>query len=257
MKTVEECVVMAMDGTEAELFPYLPYILQDLWEIGADPETVIHLIEKHANRYTELKVLDLGCGKGAVSVKLAAALGCQCHGIDAIPEFIGHARQKALEYGVQHLCTFETGDIRAKIHEWSGYDIIILGAIGPVFGNYFTTLTKLSPCINERGFIIIDDGYVEDNSNFIHPLIMKQSVIFDQVKSAGMQLIDEIIISKNEIIESDDLIFNLLEKRCLELIRRHPQKSELFKRYIKNQEIENEVLANRVICSTMVVQPVS
>lgn len=41
MKTIEESVVTAMDGPDKELFPFIPYILQDLWEIGADPEVIL------------------------------------------------------------------------------------------------------------------------------------------------------------------------------------------------------------------------
>jgi hypothetical protein len=46
MKTIEESIVIAMDGSDKELFPFLPIILQDLWEIGADPEAIIKLIRK-------------------------------------------------------------------------------------------------------------------------------------------------------------------------------------------------------------------
>ena len=66
MKSLEESVVIAMDGSDPELFPFLPYIMQDLWEIGSDPETIIRLIRKHADKPAGMKVLDLGCGKGAV-----------------------------------------------------------------------------------------------------------------------------------------------------------------------------------------------
>ncbi len=45
MKTIEESVVIAMDGAESNLFPYLPYILRDLWEIGSSPEVIIELIQ--------------------------------------------------------------------------------------------------------------------------------------------------------------------------------------------------------------------
>ena len=133
MKTIEESVVIAMDCSDKELFPFFPYILQDLWEFGADPEAIIKLIGKHFKHYTGLKLLDLGCGKGAVSVKASKALGCSCHGIDAIPEFIDFAKQKVNEFNVCSLCTFETGDIREKVNNLSGYDIVVLGAIGPVF----------------------------------------------------------------------------------------------------------------------------
>ena len=66
--TVEESVVMAMDGTSSNLFPFLPYIFQDLWEIGTSPEIVLTLVKKHTTDYSNLKVLDLGCGKGAVLI---------------------------------------------------------------------------------------------------------------------------------------------------------------------------------------------
>jgi hypothetical protein len=63
MKSIEESVVIAMDGTDKELFPYLPYILQDIWEIRADPEIVIRLIERHIINHDRLKIPDLGCEK--------------------------------------------------------------------------------------------------------------------------------------------------------------------------------------------------
>jgi hypothetical protein len=36
MKSLEESVKAAMDVTDKELLPYLPYILQDFWEMGSD-----------------------------------------------------------------------------------------------------------------------------------------------------------------------------------------------------------------------------
>jgi ubiquinone/menaquinone biosynthesis C-methylase UbiE len=253
MKTIEESVVTAMDGSDNELFPYLPYILQDLWEIGADPDAIIRLISKHFADCADLKVLDLGCGKGAVSVKVSKSLGCKCHGIDAIPEFIDYAQQKALEFKVEHLCAFEIGDIREKVKNLSGYDIVILGAIGPVFGDYYTTLTTLSRCINKNGIFIIDDGYIENNCDFSHPLIQKQNTILQQIDSAGMQITEDEIFQQAFIKDSDDYIFDNLKKRCNELIDKYPDKKELFLNYIKKQEEENDVLENKVICSTMVI----
>jgi hypothetical protein len=235
MKTIEECVVTAMDGSDKELFPYLPYILQDLWEIGADPDAIIKLINKYFTNYADLEVLDLG------------------YGIDAIPEFIVFAKQKALEFKVEHLCTFETGDIREKVKELSGYDILILGAIGPVFGDYYTTLTTLSRCINKNGIFIIDDGYIENNSNYSHSLIQKQNTLLQQIDSAGMQLIENDIIKQDNIKDSDDFIFGNLKKRCDELIVKYPDKKKLFINYIQKQVEENDVLENKVICSTIVI----
>ena len=254
MKTIEESVVTSMDGSDKELFPFLPYILQDLWEIGADPEAIIRLIGRYFNNHAGLKILDLGCGKGAVSVKVSKALGCRCYGIDAIPEFIEHAGQKADEFNVSHLCTFQTGDIREITKERTGYDVVILGAIGPVFGDYYTTLTILGKCINKNGIFIIDDGYIDDNSNFCHPLMLKKSSILQQIEEAGMELVESNISDSEDIKDSDEQIFESLKKRCHELIEKHPDKRTLFLDYIQKQKIENDVLENKIIGATMVIK---
>ncbi len=254
MKSIEECAVMAMDGSDKELFPFLPYILQDIWEIGADPDTIINIIRKHYKHYADINILDLGCGKGAVSVKLSATLGCSCHGIDAIPEFIAYANQKANEYKVAHLCNFETGDIRERIQHLSGYDSIILGAIGPVFGDYYATLTRLADCLNDQGIIIIDDAYIEDNSDFSHPLIYKQNTILQHIDQSGMELVDIQSFDKEQIRVADDFIYHHLKNRCDELIQKHPDKKHLFENYVKKQEFEIDVLMNKVIATTMVIR---
>jgi len=254
MKTIEECVVTAMDGSDKELFPFLPYILQDLWEIGADPDTIIKLIGKHCGNRIGINVLDMGCGKGAVSVRVSKSFGCRCHGIDAIPEFIEYARRKAREFSVEHLCTFETDDIREKVKYLSGYDVVILGAIGPVFGDYFSTLTALSGCINDNGIFVIDDGYIDDDSDYRHPLIFRKSTLLRQIADAGMDLVENETMDRDDIKDSNDYIFEHLKKRCCELIETYPGKRNIFLDYIRKQEIENDVLENKVTGATMVIK---
>lgn len=254
MKSIEESVVIAMDGSDKELFPFLPYILQDIWEIGADPDAILKLIRKYCNNLTELKVLDLGCGKGAVSVKVSQKLGCTCYGIDAIPEFVEFAQQKATEHKVNHLCIFEMGDIREKVKELSGYDVVILGAIGSIFGDYFATLSTLAKCLKENGIFIIDDAYINDNSDFSHPLMFKKSDIGQQIEKAGMKLVENDIMDRADIVDSDDYIFDNLKKRCHELIEKYQNKRNLFLDYIRKQEFENDVLENKVIGTTLVIK---
>ncbi len=254
MNSVEECVVIAMDGSDAELFPFLPYILQDIWEIGSDPEAIIKIIGRHFNSYDNLKILDLGCGKGAVSIKVAQQFNCKCYGIDAIPEFVVYAQKKSIEYNVGHLCEFVVGDMREIIKDFKAYDIIILGAIGPVFGNYYSTLATLSKHLNDTGLFIIDDGYIENNSDYTHPLMLKKLDLLNQISSAGMILIEDDIIESKNIKDSDDRVFDNLKIRCMELIEKYPEKKDLFENYLKNQEKENDVLENKVVCTTMVIK---
>ena len=245
--TLEESIATAMDSTDAAIVPFLPYILQDFWEMGTSSEIVIDFVVQ-TGRAPSLQVLDLGCGKGAVSVKLAATLKCECYGIDGIPEFIDIAKEKAIEYGVDTFCRFEVGDIREKIRELGKFDVIILGAVGQVFGNFYTTLTTLSEHLSPEGIIIIDDAYIDDASTFQHPSILPRRELLQQIEQAGMELIDE----KTNSVADSAKEFGNLQKRCRELMAKHPEKAYLFEDYVKNQATEYDVLENKVICSTMV-----
>lgn len=249
--SLEESVIRAMDGTDTDLVPYLPYILQDSWEIGTDAETIIGMITRTFPETNTLQVLDLGCGKGAISVQLAKALKCQCHGIDAIPAFIDEARSKALEHGVAQLCRFETGDIRQEIKRMPQYDVILLGAIGPVLGNYFQTLTALKDCLRPGGAIIIDDGYIEDHHDFSHPLVLKRSEMLNQIREAGMTLVEENLFEADKVAANNDPLMDSLILRCKELAIKHPTKKELFLNYIKQQIEESRILEEEVVCSVM------
>ena len=254
MKSLEESAVVALDGTDKALFPYLPYILQDLWEIGSDPDVIIEAVRKHKVKASALQLLDLGCGKGAVSIRVAEALGCRCFGIDAIKEFIREAEQKASEHRVDELCTFAVGDIRKMIDSAARYDIIVLGSIGPVFGDYFSTLTRTAKVLGNDGIIILDDGYIPSDSEYTHPHILRRDAVLKQIGDAGMCLIDEIIIQQEDIKSSDGYIFGKIENRCNELIHNHTGKRHLFESYILKQREENDVLENHVICCTMIIK---
>ena len=254
MRTIEESVVIALDGKDKHLYPYLPYILQDLWEFGASPEIIIKLIKSHKSDFENLKILDLGSGKGAVSIKLAKEFKCYCFGIEAVKEFVDESIIKAKKHNVEKYCEFVVGDVRTKLIDDIKYDIVILGAIGQVFGDYYSTLTKIKKYLLSNGLIIIDDSYKNETSNFSYSQVEKKSHIINQITNAKMRLIDEVIITQEQIKESNKVIFNKIKTRCEELIKKEPENSHLFEEYIKNQENENEVLEKEVICSTMVIE---
>jgi len=259
MKTLEESIAIAMDWNEdVTIVPFLPYILQDFWEIGTPPEIVINFVREHSvvvetRHATSLqRVLDLGCGKGAVSVKLAAALKCNCYGIDGIPEFIETSKEKAREYGVDKLCRFEVGDIREKINTLDKFDIIILGAIGQVFGDYYATLTTLSKHLTPEGIIIINDAYIEDSSTFQHPAVLYRRELLKQIGQAGMELIDEYTGGEDSADYAEQ--FENLQKRCEELMAKYPEKTSLFENFIQAQADEYDALENKIIGSIMVIK---
>lgn len=252
MESIEESVVKAMDGSNIKLYNYLPYILQDIWEFGASPKIITELVRKHKSNLSELKILDLGCGKGAISIQLSKQLKCSCIGIDAVKEFVIEAKKLAKEYCVDHLCKFKVNDIRTENSFNEKFDIIILGAIGPILGDYYETFTKLKSNLKLNGVVIIDDAYFDDYSVKNKLNVIPKSTILSQSKKAGFKLIDETIISERDIKESNENIFNHIEMRCKELAVKEPHNKSLFEDYVKTQAEENEVLEKDVVCSTMV-----
>lgn len=95
MDSLENSVLASLDGGEKALYPYLAYLLQDLREIGSSPDDILRLIHNHIITDGSIKALDLGCGKGAVLIKLAKELHLKCHGIDALPDFINEAKKQS------------------------------------------------------------------------------------------------------------------------------------------------------------------
>lgn len=75
------------------------------------------------------RVLDLGCGPGLYSSRLAR-LGHTCLGIDFSPASIAYAREQAAQAGLQERCTYVHEDIR-RADFGSGHDLAML-----IFGEF-------------------------------------------------------------------------------------------------------------------------
>lgn len=253
MISLEDSILHSLDAADARLLPHLPYILQDLDELGSDPAIVSDILHRHCNRPSECYVLDLGCGKGAVSVRLAAELGCRCHGIDALPAFVEAAASAARARGVAHLCGFETGDARTVVASPPDYDAIVLGSVGPIFSDYEQTLLTLLPRLRAGGIIILDDCYrVEETDSSAHSGLSR-SALLRQIHAAGMEVRDEVLSDARTIRATNALMYAALLPRCLELMDKYPDDRELFEQYLLRQREENHALENDLVCATLVL----
>ncbi|RYD01706.1 hypothetical protein N752_29460 [Desulforamulus aquiferis] len=180
MSNIEENLAKSLTAKTTELIPFLPYLLQDLWELGSSPRDIKELIAKHIPVCEETKVLDLACGKGAVSIQLTRTFGCKVKGIDIFKEFIAYAKSKAEEYSVEKICEFIVEDINQSVRVERDYDIVILGAVGDVLGNSIETILKLKSTIKKRGYIIIDDAYSGEGSEERYPSKKQWHQVFQQ-----------------------------------------------------------------------------
>lgn len=253
MPTVEEKLAKSLTAESIELIPHLPYLLQDLWEIGSSPRDMLDMIRRHIQVSSETRILDLACGKGAVSVHLGKELGCKIKGIDIIPEFINYARNKAQEHAVTDLCDFVVGDITKAVNIEKGYDIVILGAVGDVLGTPEETIRKLKNTIRPGGYLIIDDAYGKEGTGVDYYTKKDWSSFF---KKTMVRLLDERMIDDDELSEINREQQALIVKRANELKKKYPEKAHLFDSYIISQQAECDELENDISGVTMLLQAI-
>jgi SAM-dependent methyltransferase len=238
----EEKLAAALTAETTELIPFLPYLLQDFWELGINPDIVAELIDRHVSLSESTRILDLACGKGAVSVRLAQRLRVKVKGIDLIPEFIEYAAQKAQEFNVDDLCEFAIGDINDAVEIEKNYDCVIFGAIGAVLGNLTETLSKLKVTVRSGGYLLLDN----------YDLIGEEqwTALFREAGLKQIEAVPDNCSEKNgngsfQRVAVSNLGMSAIIKRANELIAKHPDKKKIFEGYISSQQKEYDWLESQ------------
>ncbi|MCL2540254.1 MAG: Na/Pi symporter [Firmicutes bacterium] len=258
-KKVEEKLLTSLTANSAEILPHIPYLLQDFWELGSDPSVMAGLITKHANLGKGAKILDLACGKGAVSVKLAKAMKAKVKGVDIIPEFIEFAKHKAREHKVGYSCRFEVGDINQYVKTEKGYDVVIFGASGNVLGSPLETLNKLKATVRPGGYILIDESYLPDDltrddvkTKYEFLTEKDWRALFDE---AGLELVETDFGEGSDNMDSASAMASI-KKRAGELAQTHPDKADVFKGYVEAQQNEYNDLDNKLVSVTWILKSI-
>ena len=255
----EEQLAVSLSARTTELLPFLPYLLQDFWELGSDPDVMARMIDRHVNTPGSARILDLACGKGAVSVKVAQKLGVTMKGIDLMPEFIEYATQKAREFHVDDLCEFQVADINEAVKTHRGYDAVIFGAAGMgVLGGPSQALEKLKATIKPGGLILIEEGYIPDdrsredirsNADAYLPL----GHWIELFRQANLELV-ETASGHSEGDLDGDAGMSAIAARAGELTEMHPDKIAIFEGYVSDQRDEYADLGDALACVTWVLR---
>ncbi|MCL2565333.1 MAG: class I SAM-dependent methyltransferase [Defluviitaleaceae bacterium] len=257
-KETEDKLACSLTAETTELVPFLPYLLQDFWELGSSPKDMIGLIEKHMSLKSDSKILDLACGKGAVSVNIAKKLGINIYGFDLITEFIEYAKNKAKEFNVSDLCHFQCADVNEIVDIEKDYDCVIFGAAGNILGNPEETLKKLKNPLKTGfgGYIIIDEAFLPDTGsneevkykNYDYLTHKEWLSLFE---NNGLKLVEELQNDEDYDFDTDN---KNIVRRANELIMKYPQKRAIFEGYIKSQSNECTDLERNVIAVTWMLQ---
>lgn len=241
-KCSKETLACSLGADTTDVIPFVPYLLQDFWCLGLNPGMVSALIEDRLQSIQDVKLLDLACGKGVISVYLAMKFGFFVTGVDIVDEFIHLARAQAVEHHVTEKCDFIVADANEYVKELRDYDCVIFSAVGPVMGDVEQTLCKLKNMVKRGGLIVLDNyDYLSRNES---------SKLFSAL---GLELIDEINegyadydnFGSCELISDASLGINAITRRANELSEMHPAQSHLFEQYIQSQYSEYKFIESQ------------
>ena len=257
-KETEEKLACSLTAETTDLIPFLPYLLQDLWELGSNPREMNRLIKKHMPISEHAKVLDIACGKGAVSINIARELAVSVYGFDLMLDFIEYANKKAKELHVGSLCHFAVANANDVVNTEADYDCVIFGAAGNILGDPAETLIKLRRTVKQGGFILIDEAYLPSDSgnedvkykNYEYLTHRQWLRLFSD---SGLKLVEEAPNVEEYDFDSDN---RAIAARAAELTAKHPEKREIFEQYIQSQLNECEDLESNVVGVTWLLQKI-
>lgn len=115
-------------------------------------------------------------------------------------------------------------------------------------------LDILAPHLGPDGLIVVDDGYLPDDSPHRQPLVVRRRELLGEIDAACMRLVEETVIGAEAMQAMDEAMFRDVERRCRELIACHPDKRDLFEGYIRRQVEENDWLESRIVCAVLAIR---
>jgi len=240
---------------DVRLLPLLPELLADLQGLGSRPDEIAEVL-RAAGAPDGASVLDLGCGKGAVSVALAERLGARVVGVDAFPPFLEAARALASERGFAHLCTFRDGDILEVLRGHAAHDVVLLVSVGPLLGDHRRTLEGLRRQVRPGGLVLIADGFLAEGVWALpgYEGCSSRADTLSQLAAFGDVLVREAVTPPAETRATNDRYTALIRGRAERLRHLHPDLAGLVGAYVARQEHEVEQIERGFVCATWVLR---
>lgn len=233
-------IAATLDATP-ELVPHLAELLADLWDLGSSPALIEGWL-RDLGLPRETRVLDLGCGKGAVSFTLARELGFQVHGVDLFEPFVQEARTRAQEWGLADRCRFEKGDLREVARSAEGYDVVVYASVGAL-GPLDAAVGVLRRCVPEGGYLVIDEGFLAPGGEAGtvvpelpgHEDLAGYEETIRRLTSCGDVILRENVLDPAEMRAMDERYIRSISARAEALAKALPADAELVRSYVERQ----------------------
>lgn len=239
-------IAYAMEAPEC-LLPYLAFLLQDLPSLSGAEDDVVRVL-REVGFPKGGTVLDLGCGRGDIAIRLARAFDAEVTGFDAHPPFIEAARQSAREADLAHQCEFVTADLRRALDQPACFDAVLMIAVGSVLGDPAETVGALRAVVRDGGWIVIDDAYLEDGTS---PSPDWEGYFSRDVTESGLTRYGDRIVARRTKTSAgtafNALALEKIPERAAALAERHPELKEALDRYVARQIREVTLMDGPVV----------
>ena len=203
------------------------------------------------------RVLDLGCGKGAVLLALVEELDLRGLGVDAFPPFIEAAQAAARERSLSDRCTFRCADLRQAVGDCTGFQVAMMLGLGLAIGEQQEIVRLLRQCVPAGGYLIVDDAFLPDGVSAPvsgyegyadHRTTLKRlrahgDTILEERQVAGARREQEIRAETEKI-----------RRRAETLARRRPEMAQKIRAYVGRQEREAELARDRIVAAVWLLQ---
>ncbi len=254
----DDAALASCFNVSLKLLPHLDFLLQDFFALGGAPDEVVSLL-RQADLPPSAQVLDLGCGKGAVSLAVARAFpDCVAGvtGFDGFAPFVAEAQRRAAVAGLDERCRFHVADLAAVTQRGGAWDIVLYVAVGEALGALDETMTALRRCVRPGGLICVDDGYALDATVSFHgyATLNQRSATLAKLTARGDSILAERIHPPAAQQEQNRLYTERLERRAAELAQEHPELRAELAAYIETQAEECRILESNIECAAWLLR---
>lgn len=235
--------VAASLGAPAALGAVLRELLARLPSLGASPGEVVKLV-RGARLGRGARVLDLGCGRGEVAVRLAKSMGWRVVAVDGHGPFVDAAKAAARRAGVSKLCRFEVADVRAfergRVNR--RFDVALMLNLYPC-GRACGVLRRW---VRPGGVYVVDDAFRGARAGAGLGLVPTRLECRRAIREWGDTIEAELVATPSRVRAANKRTVGLLAASCAAMARENPKLRAPLTNYLRSVRRSGRLLGGLI-----------
>lgn len=230
--TATDRAVAASLDAPLRALPLIAELFAPLTSLGSQPRRVVNWL-RAAGIGPRHAVLDLGCGKGAVSVAIARNLGCRVVGVDAFAPFVDAAESLAKRRKVADRCELRCGRIESWRQSRRRFDAVVCLGVWP--------LRRIAPLAVRLtlpgGVYLVDDAILVDaaraRANQAGQITAGQARRL--LESFSGRVERELVLTAAQVRKHEAGLYERLRRQAVAMARRDPARRPLLRECLRRQ----------------------